>query len=75
MPPEHVLDKRLLMYIQTYNLGPVSSVNISKCASKQRNFYALFFCCVEFLSVQENLWGKYVHILLLEYRLSLLHVP
>ena len=58
MPPEHVLDKRLLMYIQIYNLKRCFECKCKKICVKKWIFYTLRFCCAEFSAIQESLWGK-----------------
>ena len=54
MPPEHVLDKWLLMYV--YKFKALLRVYIEEriYASKQHTFYSLFFCCAKFSSIQES---------------------
>ena len=58
MPPEHVLDKGLLMYIQIYNLKRCFECKCKKISVKTADLLRIIFFCTEFSSIQESLWGK-----------------
>ena len=53
MPPEHVLDKRLVMYKQIYNLK-----RCFECKCKKICVKTVDLLCIMFLSIQESLWEK-----------------
>ena len=55
--------KRVLQYYID-NLKCCVECKCKKYAAKYRTCDAIFFCCFEFLSIQESLWGKKtVHML------------